>query len=86
MNLSYLDLFDNAVVDLTPVSEMENMYHLDIGYNSVTDLSPLYELPQLTEFNVLGNPIDCSDPEVQAFLVKLEAYRTPEYQGFHDCN
>ena len=52
--LVYLDLSDNAISDLRPLSNLHERKTLYIDNNPVTDFSALYSLPQLEMLSIRG--------------------------------
>ncbi len=55
--LNRLNLADNAISDLRPLTALGGLRSLNLGGNSVSDLSPLAELDDLRSLNLDGNPL-----------------------------
>ncbi len=53
--LTWLDLSDNDITDLTPLSGLVTLESLDLWLNYVTDLTPLAGLPRLKSLGVSNN-------------------------------
>lgn len=63
VNLESLDLYDNdAVSDLSPLSELTSLRRLSLGYNEVSDVSPLSGLTSLRRLNLIGNEVSDVSP------------------------
>ena len=56
-DLRYLELSNNQISDLQPLSSLHNLCWLEVAQNQNKDLSPLRSLKQLTTLNVSNNPI-----------------------------
>jgi hypothetical protein len=56
-NINDLDLGDNALRDLTPLSTLTGLTTLDLSVNFITDLSPLQSLTKLTKLELSSNAI-----------------------------
>lgn len=69
-NLTFLDLSDNQIVDLSPLKRLEHLAHLTISRNLVSDLSPLLEIPTLKSVSALSNPIPGA--QIGLFVDKIE--------------
>ena len=69
--LTYLDLSNNTVRNLTPLSSMLNLQTLDLNHNAVTGLSALNGLTNLVTLDVSYNALTSIDSI--ATCVKLEA-------------
>lgn len=54
-NLRYLDLSNNSIRDLTPITSMANLQQLYLQHNAVNDLSALTTLSALTKLDVSYN-------------------------------
>lgn len=54
-NLTDLDLSENEISDLTPLSGLKNLEHLNLRSNQITDVSPLAELTNLKDLDLYYN-------------------------------
>lgn len=59
---TYLDLSDNAVSDISSLSDMTMLEYVNLSNNAVKDASPLSGMPGLTELNLANNAIDSLSP------------------------
>ena len=66
-----MDLGDNQISDLSPLSELKSLTKLDLQYNQISDLSPLVDLKALKDINLINNPISNLGP--LSNLTNLEA-------------
>lgn len=57
LNLVTLDLYGEAVVDLSPLAGLSSMTSLDLSNNAVTDVSPLSELTSLLVLVLSNNSV-----------------------------
>lgn len=58
-----IDLYSGGgIVDLSPLSELNNLTRLDISRNKITDLSPIANLTNLTSLEVVENYITDLSP------------------------
>lgn len=55
--LDELNLYGNAISDLSPVSQLSELTSLSIGGNKIEDISPLSSLNKLTRLWLTGNEI-----------------------------
>ena len=53
--LKYLDLGDNSITDITPLSHLLQLETLNLSDNNITDASPLYGLSNLRYLYIGGN-------------------------------
>ncbi len=71
INLRYLNLDDNNLTDLSPVSGLTDLDQINVNNNpDLTDLSPLAGLTELRYVNFSGSPV--ADYSFMAGLTKLE--------------
>lgn len=70
-NLEYLDLFDHAISDLTPLAGLVNLNNLHLNTNQISDLTPLEGLTSLESLTLGNNQINNLTP--LEGLVNLEA-------------
>lgn len=59
--LRKLDICNNDVLDLTPLSELVGLKELNVAYNGVSDLSPISALP-LCQLDLRGNHVSSLEP------------------------
>ena len=57
-----MDLGDNQISDLSPLSELTSLTKLDLQYNQISDLSPLADLISLRDINLINNPLSDLGP------------------------
>jgi Leucine-rich repeat (LRR) protein len=55
--VSGLDLGNNQITDITPLSGLIHLPGLNINNNLITDLTPLYPLKNLTFYTLFDNPV-----------------------------
>ena len=55
-NLEDLNLYDNRISDLTPISKLSKLSWLNLGRNQIKDLSPLKSLLRLKKLYIYENP------------------------------
>ena len=55
-NLEDLNLYDNRISDLTPISKLSKLSWLNLGRNQIKDLSPLESLLRLKKLYIYENP------------------------------
>ena len=60
--LTYLDLSDNSLRNLSPLSELQNLQELNLANNSLNDLLSLSGLKNLTVLNVAQNELSTLIP------------------------
>jgi hypothetical protein len=68
-NLTWLDLDDNRISDVSPLKVLTNLTYLDLDGNRISDVSPLKVLTNLTFLDVDDNQI--SDMSPLSVLIKL---------------
>ena len=56
-NLTVLDLDDNQISDIAPLSGLVNLTELDLDGNQVSDIAPLQNLTKLTVLDLRANAI-----------------------------
>ena len=56
-NLKGLYLFDNAIVDISPLTGLTNLEVLELEYNAIVDISPLTGLANLKVLHLFDNAI-----------------------------
>ena len=56
-NLASLDLPNNGITDLTPLTDLQKLASIKLTNNQVTDLTPLAGLPVLNDLGLSGNTI-----------------------------
>ena len=56
LDLAELNLYDNQISDLTPISQLNKLRWLNLGRNQITDLTPLKKLNQLKQLYLYENP------------------------------
>ena len=57
INLTYLDLGDNSLTDISPLTELTELIQLALDNNSVADISALAWLTKLTQLTLANNSI-----------------------------
>jgi len=55
-NLEDLNLYDNRISDLAPISKLSKLSWLNLGRNQIKDLSPLKSLLHLKKLYIYENP------------------------------
>ena len=55
--LTFLDLDDDQISDVSPLKDMTNLEWLDLDDNQILDLSPLKDMTKLTYLDLNGNQI-----------------------------
>ena len=70
INLTYLDLGNNSLTDISPLTELTNLTQLALDYNLVSDISALAGLTKLTQLTLANNSIEDISP--LATLTALE--------------
>ena len=55
--LQWLDLYNNRIVDLTPLNQLKNLTHLSLIGNQIADITPLADLNNLDWLWLSGNQI-----------------------------
>ena len=56
-NLTRLVLWDNSILDISPVVRLTNLTELALGGNNISDISPVAGLTRLTSLHLPGNNI-----------------------------
>ena len=56
LDLAELNLYDNQISDLTPISRLSKLRWLNLGRNRITDLTPLKKLDHLKQLYLYENP------------------------------
>src|SRR5581483_1365195 len=59
-NLKDLYLADNALSDLSPLTNLQQLAHLSLSYNLATNISPLVALSNLVRLDIDNNYLDLS--------------------------
>jgi internalin A len=62
VNLASIDLADNELVDLKPLSGLVNVQTLDLSHNQITDVAPLAPLVKLQYLRLDSNQIENLQP------------------------
>ena len=57
-NLKELDLGDNQIQDLRPLSGLYKLEVLRLSQNKVHDIEPIFELPNLLVLEIWGNKLN----------------------------
>lgn len=70
-NITYLNLNDNHISDITALSQLKSIRILYLSYNQITDLTPLQELKNIRELRFSGNQITDLTPLKE--LKKIQA-------------
>ncbi len=60
--LTYLDLNNNAIRNIAPISELKKIQNLDLSHNALNDLTAISNLSTLTELNVAHNDLATLSP------------------------
>ena len=69
-NLTYLDLSDNAIQDVSALARLTNLKRLELLGNQISDIKPIAGLTNLTYLELRGNQISDVSPLVD--LINLE--------------
>ena len=69
--LQRLDLYDNGIVDITPLESLKNLIDIDLRWNQIVDITPLNQLDKLQLLSLSSNQIDDITPLNQ--LNKLQS-------------
>ena len=56
-NLESLDLDQNSIIDISPLSGLRTLKGLELGGNNISDLSALTNLSNLNYLDLDGNPL-----------------------------
>ena len=51
------DYRKNRISDITPISQLPDLYSLVLNDNQITDIAPLKDLPQLQNLELMNNQI-----------------------------
>jgi len=73
LNLRYLDLSNNDISDISPISSLIKLEELNLSNNDISDISPLIANPNLqtgTKVNISNNPL--SSKSVELYISILE--------------
>lgn len=70
INMKYLNLFENKIKDITPLSNLKKLEDLDLGYNEINDISQISSLINLKNLSLYENKI--KDVTPLSNLNKLE--------------
>ncbi|HAZ48390.1 MAG TPA: hypothetical protein DDW76_32015, partial [Cyanobacteria bacterium UBA11369] len=74
-NLTYLNLQNNQIADISPLLTLTNLTHLDLNNNQIADISPLSALTNLTHLILVHNQIaDISPLSALTNLTFLDLY------------
>ncbi|AWZ49444.1 hypothetical protein C3495_11750 [Clostridiaceae bacterium 14S0207] len=79
INLETLDLSENRISDLTPLSNLKKLEYLELDRNIVEDLTPLSKVKSLKHLNIYNNE-NIVDTQPLANLTNLE------WMDMHFCN
>ena len=83
-NLQHLNLTDNRIIDLTPISQLTQLTYLDIDQNrDIVDISPISGLIELRHLDISSNEI--VDISVLSNLKKL-TYLKLNYNPINDIS
>ena len=77
-NLEDLNLYDNRISDLTPISKLSKLSWLNLGRNQIKDLSPLESLLRLKKLYIYENP------NLTLYEVKKLKKALPNCEIFHN--
>ena len=66
-NLTHLELCDNRISDISPLSGLINVKELDLHNNQISDVSPLSGLIDLSHLNLSHNVVDDFTPIASLF-------------------
>ena len=85
INLRYLNLDNNDLTDLSPVSGLTDLEQINVNNNpDLTDLSPLAGLTELRNVNFNGSPV--ADYSFMAGMTKLEYVQLDNVQEDMDLS
>lgn len=79
-NLENLNLYDNRISNLTPISRLSKLSWLNLGRNQIKDLSPLKSLPHLKKLYIYENP------NLTLYEVEELKKALPNCKIFHNTN
>ncbi len=63
-SISFLDLRENVISDLTPLAALTKLETLDLSFNNITTVLPLLNLTTLTTLVLTGNPLSTEEIEL----------------------
>ncbi len=63
-SISFLDLRENVISDLTPLAALTKLETLDLSFNNITTVLPLLNLTTLTTLVLTGNPLSMEEIEL----------------------
>lgn len=69
-NLKKLELLDNQLDNIQPLSNFPNLEILELGNNQLTDITPLNNLIHLTSLGLSNNQIECIEPLKNLYQLK----------------
>ncbi len=61
LSISYLDISNHGINDLTGLEYLSNLNYIDLQNNNITDITPLLTVTQLQTVWLSGNPIDITE-------------------------
>lgn len=61
-NLESLDLSENRISDLSPLSGLDKLTYLEVDRNNIRDLTPLADLTGLEHLNIYNNFLESIEP------------------------
>jgi len=67
-NLTYLDLSNNNISILTPLSKLNNLKELYLNNNNISDFSILYSLKKLIHLSLKNNNIITIKPSSERYF------------------
>ena len=67
--ITSLNLSNNLISDITPLSMMSAVEYLDLSYNSISSLQPLMGLSTLRSLRLSGNPLSIQDINMLCFAL-----------------
>ena len=62
--LSFLDLRENAISDLTPLASLTKLETLDLSFNYASSVLPLLNMTSLRTLVLTGNPMSLEDVQL----------------------
>lgn len=62
--LSFLDLRENAISDLTPLASLTKLETLDLSFNNASSVLPLLNMTSLRTLVLTGNPMSLEDVQL----------------------
>ena len=69
-DLRLLIVADNAIRDLTPLSNLKHLHYLEFFLNQVRDVTPLKACKELVDLNISYNPISDIEPLLYAPMME----------------